>query len=72
RAYGARLNVTDIYPISPLQAPMECYEVNTSASTLGRADLDVTTTGNKDISRIAHLSAMKDQPIVCNIGHFDN
>jgi len=72
RAYGARVIVTEIDPICALQAAMEGYEVNTIESTLGRADLYVTTTGNKDIIRIEHLSAMKDQAIVCNIGHFDN
>ena len=51
---------------------MEGYEVNTVESTLGTADIYVTTTGNKDIIRVEHLSAMKDQAIVCNIGHFDN
>ena len=64
--------VTEIDPICALQAAMEGYEVNTIESTLGRADLYVTTTGNRDIIRIEHLSAMKDQAIVCNIGHFDN
>ena len=72
RAYGARVIVTEIDPICALQAAMEGYEVNTIESTLGRADLYVTTTGNRDIIRIEHLSAMKDQAIVCNIGHFDN
>ncbi|MCF7749494.1 adenosylhomocysteinase [Bacillus subtilis subsp. subtilis] len=72
RAYGARVVVTEIDPICALQAAMEGFEVNTLESTLGRADLYVTTTGNKDIIRIEHLSAMKDQAIVCNIGHFDN
>ena len=51
---------------------MEGFEVNTLESTLGVGDIYVTTTGNKDIIRIEHLSAMKDQAIVCNIGHFDN
>ena len=72
RAYGARVVVTEIDPICALQAAMEGFEVNTIESTLGRADLYVTTTGNKDNIRIEHLSAMKDQAIVCNIGHFDN
>ncbi|MFZ6695662.1 adenosylhomocysteinase [Stenotrophomonas acidaminiphila] len=72
RAYGARVIVTEIDPICALQAAMEGFEVNTIESTLGRADIYVTTTGNKDIIRIEHLSAMKDQAIVCNIGHFDN
>jgi adenosylhomocysteinase len=64
--------VTEIDPINALQASMEGFEVNTVESTLGRGDIYVTTTGNKDIIRIEHLSAMKDQAIVCNIGHFDN
>ncbi|MCW4454172.1 adenosylhomocysteinase [Flavobacterium sp. MXW15] len=72
RAYGARVIVTEIDPICALQAAMEGFEVNTLESTLGRGDIYVTTTGNKDIIRIEHLSAMKDQAIVCNIGHFDN
>ena len=72
RAYGARVVVTEIDPICALQAAMEGFEVNTIESTLGVGDIYVTTTGNKDIIRIEHLSAMKDQAIVCNIGHFDN
>ena len=72
RNAGCRVLVSEIDPICALQAAMEGYEVNTIESTLGRADLYVTTTGNKDIIRIEHLSAMKDQAIVCNIGHFDN
>ena len=72
RAYGARVVVTEIDPICALQAAMEGFEVNTIESTLGRADIYVTTTGNKDIITIAHMKAMKDQAIVCNIGHFDN
>ncbi len=72
RAYGARVVVTEIDPINALQAAMEGFEVNTVESTLGRADIYVTTTGNKDVLTIAHLQAMKDQAIVCNIGHFDN
>ena len=72
RAYGARVVVTEIDPINALQAAMEGFEVNTVESTLGRGDIYVTTTGNKDVLTLAHLSAMKDQAIVCNIGHFDN
>ncbi len=72
RNYGARVIVTEIDPICALQAAMEGYEVNTIESTLGRADIYVTTTGNKDIITAAHMQAMKDQAIVCNIGHFDN
>jgi adenosylhomocysteinase len=51
---------------------MEGYEVKTVEDTLGEADIYVTTTGNKDIIRVEHMTAMKDQAIVCNIGHFDN
>ncbi|WP_431634334.1 adenosylhomocysteinase [Dyella sp. KULCS107] len=72
RAYGARVVVTEIDPINALQAAMEGFEVNTVESTLGRGDIYVTTTGNKDVLTIEHLSQMKDQAIVCNIGHFDN
>ena len=72
RAYGARVVVTEIDPINALQAAMEGFEVNTVESTLGRGDIYVTTTGNKDVLTMAHLQAMKDQAIVCNIGHFDN
>jgi adenosylhomocysteinase len=72
RAYGARVVVTEIDPINALQAAMEGFEVNTVESTLGRADIYVTTTGNKDVLTLEHLKAMKDQAIVCNIGHFDN
>jgi len=72
RAYGARVIVTEIDPICALQAAMEGFEVDTVESTLGTADIYVTTTGNKDIIRLEHMSAMKDQAIVCNIGHFDN
>src|ERR1700756_3002696 len=72
RAYGARVVVTEIDPINALQAAMEGFEVNTVESTLGRADIYVTTTGTKDVLTIDHLTKMKDQAIVCNIGHFDN
>ncbi|MDN5782958.1 MAG: adenosylhomocysteinase [Luteimonas sp.] len=72
RAYGARVVVTEIDPICALQAAMEGFEINTIESTLGRGDIYVTTTGNKDIITVAHMQAMKDQAIVCNIGHFDN
>ncbi|UYB51591.1 MULTISPECIES: adenosylhomocysteinase [Xanthomonas] len=72
RAYGARVIVTEIDPICALQAAMEGFEVNTVEDSLGQADIYVTTTGNKDIIRIEHLTQMKDQAIVCNIGHFDN
>ena len=72
RQGGARVIVTEIDPICALQASMEGFEVNTIESTLGRGDIYVTTTGNKDIITVEHLQAMKDQAIVCNIGHFDN
>ena len=72
KSFGARVIVTEIDPINALQAAMEGYEVNTIESTLGVADIYVTTTGNKDIIRAEHLRGMKDQAIVCNIGHFDN
>lgn len=72
RAYGARVIVTEIDPICALQAAMEGFEVNTVEDTLGQADIYVTTTGNKDIITLEHMKAMKDQAIVCNIGHFDN
>ncbi|MET0288868.1 MAG: adenosylhomocysteinase [Pseudoxanthomonas sp.] len=72
RAYGARVVVTEIDPICALQAAMEGFEVNTIEATLGRGDIYVTTTGNKDIITVEHMQAMKDQAIVCNIGHFDN
>ena len=72
RAYGARVVVTEIDPICALQASMEGFEVNTVESTLGRADIYVTTTGNKDVLTLEQMSKMKDQAIVCNIGHFDN
>ncbi len=72
RAYGARVIVTEIDPICALQAAMEGYEVATVEDTLGEADIYVTTTGNKDIIRVEHMTAMKDQAIVSNIGHFDN
>jgi adenosylhomocysteinase len=72
RAYGSRVVVTEIDPINALQAAMEGFEVNTIESTLGRADIYVTTTGNKDVITLEHMLQMKDQAIVCNIGHFDN
>ena len=72
RAYGARVVVTEIDPINALQAAMEGFEVNTIESTLGRGDIYVTTTGNKDVITLEHMQQMKDQAIVCNIGHFDN
>ncbi len=72
RGLGARVIVTEIDPINALQAAMEGYEVTTVEDTLGRGDIYVTTTGNKDVITLAHMRKMKDQAIVCNIGHFDN
>ena len=70
--FGARVIITEIDPICALQAVMEGYEVKTIEETLDEANIFVTTTGNKDIIRLEHLKSMKDQTIVCNIGHFDN
>jgi len=64
--------VTEIDPINALQAAMEGYEVTTLEETLGRGDIYVTCTGNVDIITVEHMKLMKDQAIVCNIGHFDN
>jgi len=72
RGFGARVIVTEIDPINALQAAMEGYEVTTIEDTLGRADIYVTCTGNCDIITFEHMGRMKDQAIVCNIGHFDN
>jgi adenosylhomocysteinase len=72
RGLGARVVVTEIDPINALQAAIEGYEVTTIEETLGRADIYVTCTGNVDIITLEHMKLMKDQAIVCNIGHFDN
>ncbi len=72
RGFGARVIVTEIDPICALQAAMEGYEVATVEDALPEANIVVTTTGNKDVITIDHMAAMKDQTIVCNIGHFDN
>jgi adenosylhomocysteinase len=72
RGFGARVIVTEIDPINALQAAMEGFEVNTLEDTLGTADIYVTTTGNCDVITLDHILKMKDQAIVCNIGHFDN
>jgi adenosylhomocysteinase len=72
RGFGCRVIVTEIDPINALQAAMEGYEVTTVEDTLGRADLYVTCTGNCDVITLEHMQHMKDQAIVCNIGHFDN
>ncbi|MBL8295893.1 MAG: adenosylhomocysteinase, partial [Bryobacterales bacterium] len=72
RGFGARVIVTEIDPINALQAAMEGYEVTTIEETLGRADIYVTCTGNCEVITLDHMRKMKDQAIVCNIGHFDN
>ncbi len=72
RGQGARVIITEIDPINALQAAMEGYQVTTIEDTLGWGDIYVTTTGNVDIITLAHMSKMKDQAVVCNIGHFDN
>ena len=72
RGMGARVIVTEIDPINALQAAMEGFEVTTIEDTLGRGDIYVTCTGNLDIITFEHMKLMKDQAIVCNIGHFDN
>jgi adenosylhomocysteinase len=72
RGMGARVVVTEIDPINALQAAMEGFEVTTVEETLGRGDIYVTCTGNLDIITLEHMQYMKDQAIVCNIGHFDN
>src|ERR1700757_5137648 len=72
RGMGARVVVTEIDPINALQAAMEGFEVTTVEDTLGRGDSYVTCTGNVDIITLEHMHKMKDQAIVCNIGHFDN
>jgi adenosylhomocysteinase len=72
KSYGARVLVTEIDPICALQAVMEGYQVTTMEDALSEGNVFVTTTGNKDIITVEHMSKMKDQAIVCNIGHFDN
>ena len=72
RGLGARVIVTEVDPINALQAAMDGYEVTTIEETLGRGDIYVTCTGNVDIITLDHMKLMKDQAIVCNIGHFDN
>ena len=72
RGLGARIIITEIDPICALQAAMEGYEVKTIEDTLGIADIYVTATGNRDVIRIEHMEKMKNQAIICNIGHFDN
>jgi len=72
RSYGARVIVTEIDPICALQAAMEGFEVKTVEEALPEGNIFVTATGNLDVITIGHLEKMKDQAIVCNIGHFDN
>ncbi|HUJ42181.1 MAG TPA: adenosylhomocysteinase [Opitutaceae bacterium] len=72
RGFGARVLVTEIDPINALQAAMEGFEVTTVEETLGRGDIYVTCTGDCDVITLEHMEGMKDQAIVCNIGHFDN
>ena len=72
RSYGARVIVTEIDPICAMQAAMEGFEVRTVEDVLDEGNIYVTTTGNCDIIRIEHMEHMRDQAIVCNIGHFDN
>ena len=72
RALSAQVWVTEIDPICALQAAMEGYRVVTMEYAADKADIFVTTTGNKDVIRHEHMVAMKDEAIVCNIGHFDN
>jgi adenosylhomocysteinase len=72
KGLGARIIVTEVDPINALQAAMAGFEVTTVEETLGRGDIYVTTTGNVDVITLEHMRHMKDQAIVCNIGHFDN
>src|SRR5690554_1734713 len=72
RSYGARVIVTEIDPICALQAAMEGYKVTTMEEALKEGNLFRSTTGNRDVITIEHMQQMKDQAIVCNIGHFDN
>jgi len=72
KSYGARVIITEIDPICALQASMEGYQVSTMEDALEEGNIFVTTTGNKDVITVEHMSRMKDQSIVCNIGHFDN
>lgn len=72
RGFGARVIVTEIDPICALQAAMEGFEVNTVENVISEGDVFVTATGNCDVITVEHMQRMKDQAIVCNIGHFDN
>ena len=72
KSYGARVLITEIDPICALQAAMEGFQVCTMEDALEEGNIFVTTTGNKDVITVEHMSKMNDQAIVCNIGHFDN
>ncbi len=72
RGYGARVIVTEIDPICALQAAMEGFEVKTMEDAVEEGNIFVTATGNRDVITADHMTRMKDQAIVCNIGHFDN
>ena len=72
KSYGARVIITEIDPICALQAAMEGYEVKRVEDALDEGNIFVTCTGNRDIITLEHMQKMKDQSIVCNIGHFDN
>ena len=72
RSYGARVIVTEIDPINALQAAMEGFEVTTMEEAVHEGNIFVTTTGNRDIITGVHMQQMKDDAIVCNIGHFDH
>ena len=72
RGAGSIVTVTEIDPICALQAAMDGFEVKKLESVIDKADVVITATGNKDVVRPEHFEAMKDKPIVCNIGHFDN
>ncbi len=72
RAFGSKVTVTEIDPICALQAAMEGYEVKTVEDVVEKTDIFITATGNRDIIRIEHMEKMKNNAIICNIGHFDN
>jgi adenosylhomocysteinase len=72
RSYGARVLITEIDPICALQAAMEGFKVTTMEQAIAEGNIYVTATGNRDVITAEHMAGMKDQSIVCNIGHFDN
>lgn len=72
RAFGARVIITEIDPICALQAAMEGFEVDIIKNVLSKGDIYITATGSRDVITIEQMKKMKDQAIVCNIGHFDN